>query len=77
MKTALFPSKKLTRLNSSAGVSAKDERRDVAVAARSVIDEISPDFASLSVDPIPGVFGAYLAGPNEARNVTIGARYKL
>lgn len=38
----------------------------IEIAARNVTNELVQDFASPSVDPVPGVFGAYLAGASEA-----------
>lgn len=61
----LFPSEKLTTLNLSAGISAADDTWGIEIAARNVTNELVQDFASPSVDPVPGVFGAYLAGASD------------
>ena len=73
----LFPSEKLTTLNLSAGISAADDTWGIEIAARNVTNELVQDFASPSVDPVPGVFGAYLAGASEARTITVSARVKF
>jgi len=73
----LFPSKKLTTLDLSAGVRSADDRWGIQVSGRNVTNELVQDFASPSVDPIPGALGAYLAGPNEARTVTVSVWTKF
>ena len=73
----LFPSKKITTLNLSAGISAANDSWGIEVSARNVTNELTQDFASPSVDPVPGIFGAYLAGASERRTITVSARVKF
>ncbi|HWM66968.1 MAG TPA: TonB-dependent receptor [Steroidobacteraceae bacterium] len=73
-----FFSKELTTLNVSAGIESESGRWGVDVAARNVTNAISEDFASPSVDPRFGSFyGAYLAGPNALRTVTLTVHARL
>lgn len=67
----------LTTLDLSGGIEGKGGRWGIDLAARNVTNEFSQDFASPSVDPRFGAFyGAYLAGPNPGRTVTLTARFK-
>jgi len=73
----LFPSKALTTLDLSAGIKSVDDRWAVQVSARNVTNSMAQDFASPSVDPVPQIYGAYLAGPNEARTITLSVSTKF
>jgi iron complex outermembrane recepter protein len=73
----LFLSPSLTTLDLSAGIESSDGRWGIDLSARNVTKEISEDFASPSVDPRFGAFyGAYLAGPNPGRTITLSAKFK-
>jgi len=72
----MFFSPSLTTLDLSAGVQSSDERWGVDLIAKNVTNEVSEDFASPSVDPRFGAFyGAYLAGPNPLRTITLAVRF--
>lgn len=72
-----FLSKPLTTLDLSAGVQPRSERWGVDLIVRNVTNAIAQDFASPSVDPRFGAFyGAYLAGPNQLRTITLAARFR-
>ena len=73
----LFLSPSLTTLDLGAGLESSDGRWGIDLSARNVTKEISQDFASPSVDPRFGAFfGAYLAGPNPGRTVTLSVKFK-
>ncbi len=73
----LFPSKGITTLDLSAGISASDDRWGLSVIAKNVTHEISEEFASPTIDPRPAAFhGAYMASPTQTRTIMISAHVK-
>ena len=73
----LFLSPPLTTLDLSAGLEGSGGKWGINLSARNVTNEISQDFASPSVDPRFGAFyGAYLAGPNPSRTITLSVNFK-
>ena len=73
----LFLSPPLTTLDLGAGLESSNGRWGIDLSARNVTKEISQDFASPSVDPRFGAFfGAYLAGPNPGRTITLSVKFK-
>ena len=76
-RQVLFLSPPLTTLDLGAGLEASNGRWGIDLSARNVTKEISQDFASPSVDPRFGAFyGAYLAGPNPGRTITLSVKFK-
>jgi iron complex outermembrane receptor protein len=73
-----FPSAPLTTLDLSAGVETANGRWGVDLVAKNVTNAASEDFASPSVDPrFSAFYGAYLAGSNPGRTVTLSAFVRL
>ena len=73
----LFPSKQLTTVDVTVGIASSENRWGIDLIAKNIGDARSEDFASPTTDPRLGAFyGAYLAGPNAARTITIAARFK-
>ncbi len=73
----LFPSKALTTLDLSLGLQSTDQRWGIDLVGKNVTNSIAEDFASPSVDPRFGAFyGAYLAGPNALRSITLSVHFK-
>ena len=74
----LFPSHALTTVDLSAGIETADKRWGVDVVAKNVNNARSQDFASPSVDPrFSAYYGAYLAGPNPSRTITLSVHTKF
>ena len=72
-----FKTDALTTLDLSVGIEAADGRWGLELAARNVTNAISEDFASPTTDPRLGAFyGAYAAGPNPLRTITLTAKVK-
>jgi len=73
----LFPSKALTTLDLSVGLQSSDDRWGIDLIGKNVTNSISQDFASPSVDPrFAAFYGAYLAGPNALRSITLSVHFK-
>lgn len=73
----LFPSEPLTTLDLSIGLKSPDDRWGIDLVGKNVTNSISEDFASPSVDPrFAAFYGAYLAGPNALRSITLSVRFK-
>jgi iron complex outermembrane receptor protein len=73
----LFPSDALTTVDLLVGIASTIDRWGIELAAKNVLNKISEDFASPSVDPRFGAFyGAYLAGPTPTRTITLSATVK-
>lgn len=69
----MFPSAALTTVDLLARFEDADASWGVEVAVKNVLNRISEDFASPSVDPRFGAFyGAYLAGPTPTRTIQLG-----
>lgn len=73
----LFRTDSLTTLDLSAGIEAADGRWGLDLAARNVTNAISEDFASPNTDPLLNAVGAYAAGPNAQRTITLTAKVKF
>lgn len=73
----LFPSEALTTLDLSIGLQSSDERWGIDLVGKNVTNSIAEDFASPSVDPrLAAFYGAYLAGPNALRSITLSVHFK-
>ena len=73
----LFPSAALTTVDLLVDVARADSRWGVELAAKNVLNKISEDFASPSVDPrFSAFYGAYLAGPTPTRTILLSARVR-
>lgn len=73
----LFPSEALTTLDLSVGLQSSDERWGIDLVGKNVTNSIAEDFASPSVDPrFAAFYGAYLAGPNALRSITLSVHFK-
>ena len=72
-----FATDSLTTFDLAVGIEAADGRWGLDLAARNLTNAISEDFASPTTDPRLGAFyGAYAAGPNPQRTITLTAKVK-
>ncbi len=78
LRQELFPSKALTTVDLSAGVSASDGAWSLNIVAKNIGNTLSEEFAFPSPDPRYGAFyGAHIGASNWGRTVLLTAGFKL